>query len=295
MTEPLKPQQIVNQANDPGISSYDNNLQDVTRLGTNTEIFITENYYTNTYKTSVSTFISDSTAIAGGVPASSTAPQQPNVGSVYFNTTSNQLFVYNGATWVAAGQVTDAANVYFAPTPNIFSSNVQAAIEEVQANALQTGGGTLTGPLILSGAPTSALMAVTKDYVDTELAFAQDQPFTPSGNITAVTIRSAINQLDTNKLDISGGTLTGSLILAANPTLPLEAASKQYVDNLIANTYTAGTGINITGNIIRITDTGVITGTYGNSSQSASFTVDAQGRLTAASQSAITANAALLT
>lgn len=33
---------------------------------------------------------------------------------------------------------------------------------------------------------------------------------------------------------ITGGTLTGSLILVSDPTLPLEAATKQYVDTQIA-------------------------------------------------------------
>lgn len=37
-----------------------------------------------------------------------------------------------------------------------------------------------------------------------------------------------------NYVQLSGGTLTGSLTLAADPTLPLHAATKQYVDNLFA-------------------------------------------------------------
>jgi len=37
------------------------------------------------------------------------------------------------------------------------------------------------------------------------------------------------------KLDKSGGTMTGSLILAGNPTDPLHAATKQYVDNIIGD------------------------------------------------------------
>lgn len=37
------------------------------------------------------------------------------------------------------------------------------------------------------------------------------------------------------KLDKSGGTMTGALTLAGNPTLPLHAATKQYVDATVAN------------------------------------------------------------
>lgn len=38
-----------------------------------------------------------------------------------------------------------------------------------------------------------------------------------------------------NKLDKSGGTMTGALILAGNPTDPLHAATKQYVDNIVGD------------------------------------------------------------
>lgn len=37
------------------------------------------------------------------------------------------------------------------------------------------------------------------------------------------------------KLDKSGGTMTGALILAGDPTQALEAATKQYVDELVGD------------------------------------------------------------
>src|ERR1700748_120869 len=39
--------------------------------------------------------------------------------------------------------------------------------------------------------------------------------------------------VNTNKLDLSGGTLTGPLILNTDPTNPFGAATKNYIDNLI--------------------------------------------------------------
>ena len=65
------------------------------------------------------------------------------------------------------------------------------------------------------------------------------------GAATTSDISSAINthnsdddahsaQFD-NKLDKSGGTMTGSLILAGDPTQALEAATKQYVDELVGD------------------------------------------------------------
>ena len=46
------------------------------------------------------------------------------------------------------------------------------------------------------------------------------------------------------KLDIAGGTMTGSLILSGEPTTDLEAATKKYVDNLIGDVDAAMTAIN---------------------------------------------------
>ena len=46
---------------------------------------------------------------------------------------------------------------------------------------------------------------------------------------------SAHSALFDNKLDKSGGTMTGSLILAGDPTQALEAVTKQYVDELVGD------------------------------------------------------------
>jgi hypothetical protein len=52
---------------------------------------------------------------------------------------------------------------------------------------------------------------------------------TELGYVSGVT--SAVQTQIDAKLNLAGGTLTGSLVLANNPTLTLEAATKQYVDN----------------------------------------------------------------
>ena len=87
------------------------------------------------------------------------------------------------------------------------SGNVQSQID----SKVNLAGDTMTGALTLSGAPTSALHAVTKQYVD-------------DGDIAQLATISS-------KLPLAGGTMTGSLTLAGSPTNTLHAATKAYVDD----------------------------------------------------------------
>lgn len=83
---------------------------------------------------------------------------------------------------------------------------------------LQLTGGVMTGPLTLSGTPTTAFQAATKQYIDNMIA--------------------ATNNNFANYLPLAGGTLNGSLTmggsatltLSADPVTNLQAATKEYVD-----------------------------------------------------------------
>ena len=82
------------------------------------------------------------------------------------------------------------------------------------------GGVTMTGLLTLSGPPTSVNGAATKAYADTKLGDA------PSDGFTYGRANGAWSQV----LPLTGGTLTGNLILNADPTNVLGACTKQYAD-----------------------------------------------------------------
>jgi hypothetical protein len=120
-------------------------------------------------------------------------------------------------------------------------------VDTQDATKVNKAGDTMTGALVLSGDPTLGLHSATKQYVDNNLSsHATDASLhlTSAQNtwIDAITasstevnylagVTSAIQtQLD-GKLNLTGGTLTGVLALAADPTTNLEAATKQYVDN----------------------------------------------------------------
>jgi hypothetical protein len=62
-----------------------------------------------------------------------------------------------------------------------------------------------------------------------------------------------------------------------------------------AGTYQAGTGLTLVGSTFNLSNTTVTAASYGNGDYVATFTVNAQGQLTAAANAAITANAANLT
>jgi len=80
-------------------------------------------------------------------------------------------------------------------------------------------GDTMTGPLILSGDPTTALGAATKQYAD-----------------------AASSSLTSSKVNKAGDTMTGLLVLSADPSAALGAATKQYADLKVAKAGDTMTG-----------------------------------------------------
>ena len=109
-----------------------------------------------------------------------------------------------------------------------------AAAKTVADAALPVAGGTMTGKIVLDGAPTADLHAASKKYVDDNAgsASATDQ--------TARDAAKAAKDVADAALPVAGGTMTGDLTLSGAPTNDLHAASKKYVDD------NAGTGGGVT-------------------------------------------------
>jgi hypothetical protein len=104
-----------------------------------------------------------------------------------------------------------------------------AATKQYADTMVAKAGGTMTGLLVLSANPSAALGAATKQYVDsagTTLTAA----YQAADSAQTTTLNASI----ATKLALAGGTLTGALILAADPAVALGAATKQYVDTATA-------------------------------------------------------------
>jgi microcystin-dependent protein len=84
----------------------------------------------------------------------------------------NQLNPANPASTDSVSQADDHLRLIKAAIKATFP-NITGAVTKTQGelnNVLEKTGGTLTGPLVLPGAPTESLQASTKAYVDTAVA-----------------------------------------------------------------------------------------------------------------------------
>ena len=61
---------------------------------------------------------------------------------------------------------------------------------------------------------------------------AVDIIFNPAGNVSALHVQGAIEELDNEKVNILGDTMGGPLLLSRHPLLEMEATTKAYVDSL---------------------------------------------------------------
>jgi hypothetical protein len=96
---------------------------------------------------------------------------------------------------------------------------------------------------------------------------------------------------------VEQGTVNADTGWVATVNSPVTVGTTQIIWSQFssAGAYTAGTGLTLVGNQFNISNTAVTPGIFGNGDAVATFTVNQQGQLTAASNTAITANAANLT
>jgi hypothetical protein len=164
----------------------------------------------------------------------------------------------------AATSATSAATSATSAAASVTSATAQATAATTSATSAANSA---------TAATTSATSAANSATAATTSA-ASAATSASSAATSASTAAAAAAAAVSGKLDLAGGTMTGNLILNADPTNDLGAVTKQYADAITA-------AINFHAPVSRAT-TATLTGTYSNGSTSgvgATFTLTATGRL----------------
>lgn len=171
-----------------------------------------------------------------------------------------------------------------------------AYADSLVGGKLNTSGGTMTGFITLHADPTSNYHAATKKYVDDTISTLSTAT---SISVNALQNRATALETDvgvlktdpvtktytdnlvTNKLNKNGDTATGFITLHADPTAPMHAATKQYVD-------ATASGLSVKASV-RLATTLPLSATYDNGSAgvNATLTATANGALVVDGKNAV--------
>jgi len=209
-------------------------------------------------------------------------------GQLFWDELNGDLYIWNGSAWlsvtVTSGELV-FAGIYNAATNRMTSVSaaglgLSLAVGGVLPNSSETnkqyyvvvgtpGQGTAPAPAVQLQ-PPDFLISVGTSWtlvdVSTTVAAANSAAiieFIPAGDIVATNVQSAIEELDDEKLSITGGTITGNLEIGAGGSLTFEGSSADAHETTITVVNpTADRTItfpNATGTVITTGDTGSVT------------------------------------
>lgn len=170
--------------------------------------------------------------VNGFIPANAVIGEGPLYTSTDCTTllTADQLNAMVSELLAAVDHLGFAFNTSRIDNLGVALSSVLTALQNEKVNR---AGDAMTGPLQLPGDPVGDLHATTKAYVD-----AGDAAAAQHANAGDAAIRgelaAAIAALDAAKVSRAGDGMTGPLLLNADPTELMGAATKAYVDAQVA-------------------------------------------------------------
>jgi hypothetical protein len=125
------------------------------------------------------------------------------------------------------------------------ASTLKTYVDNQDATKVSKSGDTMTGHLTLNADPSALLHAATKQYVDsvdaTRKSYVDAADTALQGQITTLqatvttlnadpVTKSYVDSVDAQKVAKAGDTMTGYLVLHADPQQNMHPATKQYVD-----------------------------------------------------------------
>jgi len=223
-----------------------------------------------------------------------TTPTADCIGQFFFNPLSKDLFLYDGNVYQPIG--ISVGEIVFAGTFNASTGSGTGLITSVTAEGtaigltvgaalpsatagnsryyvvVATGGTVTTGnaphaalnppDIILSNGTTWVEIDISQTFTTVT---ANQVSFTPFGSLASANVQAALEELDTEKLTATGGTITGNLEIGTTGSLTFEGASANTFETTLAVTDpTADRTITLpdtTGTVVTTGDTGSVTST----------------------------------
>lgn len=214
-------------------------------------------------------------------------PAADFTGQYFFDSSRGDLYLWDGNAWqpitITAGEIV-FAGTYNANTNKVISATTAGtAAGLVAGNALPAaaasnnryyvviavaGTGSTPAPAV-SLAPPDMLLSNGSAWEEIDVSgtvaaqIASNITFTPAGNIAAVNVQAAIQELDNEKISSSGATITGELLIGTTGSLVFEGSTADgfettfaVVDPTADRTITLP---NVSGIVITSGDTGTVT------------------------------------
>jgi hypothetical protein len=186
-----------------------------------------------------------------------------------------------GTITTAASGPTDIVNKQYVDYFAAGLSWKAPALTATSANITLSGLQTINGVTLVAGDTVLVKDQTNAAQNGIYIASATAWTYSPGGDNWAEYVGAIIF--------ISSGSLNGTAwYCTAQPGGTLGVTAMNWSNFSVASTYSAGTGLTLTGTVFSITNTGVSAATYGSATTSPVIAINAQGQITSASSTTIT-------